>query len=103
MSAPEIFVEKTNRGVRIVNKSNKKIKVVTVTLIYRYTVTSATTKTQSESPYLSKTGSERMNPMKDLEPGSSFEVEFYPPDILVSVELVVESDKTRHIISRNLA
>ncbi len=33
MSAPEIFVEKTNRGVRIVNKSNKKIKVVTVTLI----------------------------------------------------------------------
>ncbi|HWQ16715.1 MAG TPA: hypothetical protein VNL13_02665 [Sulfolobales archaeon] len=102
MSAPDISVEKTRRGVRIVNKSNRRIKVVTITLIYRYTVTSATTKAQSESPYISKTGSERIDPMKDLDPGSSFEVEFYPPDILVSIELVVESDKARHIISRNL-
>lgn len=100
--APEIAVEKTPRGVRIVNKSKEKIRVVTVTLNYRYTVASVSTRTQSEASYASKTGTEKTSPMRDLEPGASLEIEFYPPDILTSVELVVEIGRFRHTITRNL-
>lgn len=102
MSTPEIVVEKTPRGIRITNRSKKRVRVVTVTLNYRYTVASVETRAQIETSYATKTGSERVSPMKDLDPGSFFEVDFYPSDILVSVELVVESDSARYTISRNL-
>lgn len=88
--------------MRITNRSSERVRIVTVTLNYRYTVASVTSRAQTEASYASKTGSEKVNPMKDLEPGSFFEVEFYPPDILVSVELVVESGRNRYTISRNL-
>lgn len=99
--APEIIVEKTSRGVRIVNRSSERIRIVTATLSYRYTVSSVAAKTQAEASYASKTGSEKVSPMKDLDPGSSFEIEFYPPDILISVELVVEIGRSRYTISRS--
>ncbi len=102
MTPAPVAVEKTPRGVRIVNRSGEKIKIVTATLNYRYTVASISTRTQSEASYASKTGSEKTSLMKDLEPGSSLEIEFYPPDILTSVELVVEIGRFRHTIKVNL-
>jgi hypothetical protein len=105
MPAPDIIIERTRKGVRITNKGREKVRIITAILNYRYTVTSMADKPQSGqaygSAYASRVGSERYTPMRDIDPGSSYEIEFYPPEIIVSVELVVEVNRVRHSITKN--
>ncbi len=99
MALPEISIEKTQRGVRITNRSRDRVRVVSVTLSYRYTVASAGGRYDQQ--YTSRVGSERSSPMKDLDPGSSIEIPFDLPDMLVSAEVVIERGRERHVITRN--
>lgn len=105
MSALDLIIERTERGVRITNKSREKVRIITAILNYRYTVTSIADKPQSgqaySSAYASRIGSERYTPMRDIDPGSSYEIEFYPPEMIISVELVVEINRVRHNITKN--
>jgi len=95
----EISIEKTQRGVRITNRSRERVRVVSVTLSYRYTV--ASTASRYDQQYASRIGSEKSSPMSDLDPGSSLEIPFDLPDMLVSAEIVVERGMERYVISRN--
>jgi hypothetical protein len=101
LSLPEISIERTGRGVRIINRSRDRVRVVSVTLNYRYTV--ASTSSRYDQSYASRVGSERSSPMRDLDPGSFIDIDFYPPEMLVSVEVVVERGRERHVIVRNFA
>ncbi|MEM4970788.1 MAG: hypothetical protein QXE01_06000 [Sulfolobales archaeon] len=99
MGAPEISIERTRRGIRVTNRSKDRVRIVSVTLNYRYTV--ASTSSKPDQPYASRIGSEKSSPMRDLDPGSSIDIDFDFPEMLVSAEVVVERGRERHVISRN--
>ncbi len=99
MGVPEISIERTRRGVRITNRSRDRVKIISVTLSYRYTV--ASTGSRSDQLYASRIGSEKSSLMRDLDPGSSIDIDFDFPDMLVSAEVVVEHGRERHVVSRN--
>jgi hypothetical protein len=99
MGVPEISIERTRSGVRITNRSRDRVRIISVTLSYRYTV--ASTGSRPDQPYASKIGSEKSSLMRDLDPGSSIDIDFDFPEMLVSAEVVFERGRERHVISRN--
>jgi len=99
MGVPEISIERTRSGIRITNRSRDRVRIISVSLSYRYTV--ASTSSRSDQPYASRIGSEKSSLMRDLDPGSSIDIDFDLPEMLVSAEVVVERGKERHVVSRS--
>lgn len=98
----EIEVGRSGRGVVIRNRGREAVRILSATLSYRYTVASASAAQRPEQAYASRLGSERFTVNKHLGPGESHEIEFYPPELVESVELVVETRAGRAVVKKGL-
>ncbi|MGC9009396.1 MAG: hypothetical protein ACP5I7_02120 [Sulfolobales archaeon] len=104
MSAePKYFkVEKTKRGVSIKNVSEKTLEIVSVAINYSYTIMSSRTSVEESlrTEFGKKYSKETIYVGKNLSPGELIEIEFYPPEIIESVEIYYgEPGKPRESIS----
>jgi hypothetical protein len=104
MSAePKYFkVEKTKRGVSIKNVSEKTLEIVSVVINYSYTIFSSKTSVEESlrTEFGKKYSKETIYVGKNLSPGELIEIEFYPPEIIESVEIYYgEPGKPRESIS----
>ncbi len=90
---PSYFkVERTSRGVSIKNVSEKTIEVVSVVINYSYTIVSsrASAEDRLRTQFGKKYSKETFHLGKNMSPGELIEIEFYPPEIIESVEIYYE-------------
>ncbi|MGC9148854.1 MAG: hypothetical protein ACP5GI_05385 [Sulfolobales archaeon] len=98
-------VERTKRGVLIRNISEKTLEIVSVVINYSYTIASSKKSVEEglRTGYGKKHSRETVYIGKNMSPGELVEIEFYPPEIIESVEIYYgEPGKPRESISVRL-